>query len=197
MVEANIFVPRDAGTLGAFFIAMKKAEKTLFVQDLSEQLKSATAVVLIDYTHLTVKGQQELKKRLREVEARMVVVKNTLFRIAGKEAKVSEDSLSDSVLSGPTAVIISEKDPIAPLQVLYKFSQEFEIPQFKVGIIDGSFQNKEALTAIAKLPSKEILFAQTVGVIAQPMYGLVGVLQANLQKLVFIISEYKSMRAGE
>src|SRR3989344_5256463 len=97
---------------------MKKAEKPFLVQDLTEQLKSATSVVLIDYTGLSVKMQQDLKKRLKEAGAGMSVIKNTLIKLAGKEAKMPEESLTDTVLSGPTAIIICEADPIAPLQIL-------------------------------------------------------------------------------
>ena len=168
---------------------MKKTEKHLFVDNLTEQLKSATCVVLVDYTGLSVKMQQDLKKRLSEVGAQMTVVKNTLFRLAGKGAEVPEETLEDTVLSGPTAMILTEEDAIAPLQVLHKFAKEFEIPSFKVGLVEKSFQDKDTLERLAQLPSKEILMAQAVGAIAGPMYGLVGTLQGNLQKLVYILKE--------
>jgi len=168
---------------------MRKSEKPFYVANLTEQLKSAASVVLVDYTGLTVKLQQELKSRLRVVGAELSIVKNTLFKRAGSEAKIPEDSLTDTVLSGPTAMVISEKDPIAPLQVMYKFAKEFEIPQFKIGIIDGSFLDKEALEDLSKLPSKELLFGAVVGTIASPMYGLISTLQGNLQKLYWILQE--------
>lgn len=168
---------------------MKKTEKTFFVQNLTEQLKSATSVVLVDYSGLSVKMQQELKARLSEVGAQMTVVKNTLFKLAGKGAKIPEETLEDTVLTGPTAMIITEEDPIAPLQVLYKFAKEFEIPQFKVGLVEKSYQDKETLEKLAQLPSKKALMAQAVGTIAQPMYGLVGTLQGNIQRLLFILNE--------
>src|SRR3989304_3088605 len=180
---------------GAFFYvedkrSMKKADKTIFVQNLTEELKGASSIVLVDYTGLTVKAQQELKKRLREVGARLAIVKNTLFRLAGTNAKVSEDTLTDSVLTGPTALVITKGDPIAPIQILGKFAQEFELPQLKVGVVDGKFQDKESLFVLSKLPSKEILLGQAIGTIASPLYGIVGVLQGNLKKLVFILNEY-------
>jgi large subunit ribosomal protein L10 len=168
---------------------MKKAEKPLFVENLKEELKSATLACLIDYSGLSVKMQQDLKKRLKEVDAKMLIVKNTLFRLAGKEALDSEEIVSDTVLKGPTALIITEEDPIAPLQVLAKFAEEFEIPQFKVGVVEGAYQNTDALIGLSKLPSKDVLVAQTVGGIAAPLYGLVGTLQANLQKLVFVLNQ--------
>jgi len=168
---------------------MKKVEKSLFVQNLTEELKSASSVVLINYSGLTVKMQQDLKKRLRQVEADMEVVKNNLFKLAGKEARIDENILTDTVLTGPIALIITEKDPIAPLQVLGKFVKEHEILEFKVGIVEGIFQDKESLTRLTKLPSKENLQAQIIGSLSGPLYGIVGVLQGNLQKLVYILQE--------
>ena len=177
------------GASCVFFNAMKKAEKTFFVENLTEELKTATCVVLVDYTGLTVAMQQDLKKKLAASGAKMLVVKNTLFRLAGKEAKVPEETLSDTVLSGPTAMIISNGDSLAPLQILAKFAKEHEIINFKVGIVDGVFQDKNTLTKLSQLPSKEILYGQLVGSIAGPMYALVGTLQGNLQKLVSILDQ--------
>jgi len=168
---------------------MKKTEKPFFVENLTGQLKSATCLVLVDYKGLTVKGQQELKNRLKESGARMEVIKNTLLKRAGIDAKVDEGVLSDTVLAGPTAMIVTEGDPIAPIQVLGKFAKESGIPQFKVGIVENIFQDKDGLTKISALPSKEILYAQTVGAISAPLYGIVGVLKGNLQKLVYVLSE--------
>jgi len=166
---------------------MLKAQKPLFVKNLSEELKTSVTVILVDYRGLGVKAQQELKKRLKTVNARMFVAKNRLFRLAGVEAKLPEETLTDTVLSGQTAFIISEADPIAPIQVIANFAKEFEIPQFKVGIVEGKFQDKAGLTTLSTLPSKEILFSQVVGGVAAPMYGIVAVTQANIQKLLYIL----------
>src|SRR3990167_782197 len=115
---------------------MKKAEKTIFVDNLTEELRLAKSVVLINFAGLTVKAQRELKKRLKEVGARMVVVKNTLLKRAGEAAKVDKEILSDSVLEGQTALVLTEGDPIASLSVMGKFAREFEVPKFKVGIVE-------------------------------------------------------------
>ena len=177
------------GTLGAFFNAMKKTEKSLFVQNLTEEIKASSAVVLVDYAGLSVKMQQDLKEKLREVNARMVVAKNTLLRLAATDAKVSSEIYDDSAISGPTALIMTEGDPIAPLQVVSKFAKEFSIPSLKVGIVEGSFQDTENLTKLSKLPSKDVLYAQAVGAIGGPLYGLVYSLQANMTKLVYVLNE--------
>jgi large subunit ribosomal protein L10 len=167
---------------------MKKSEKETFVKKLAEELKDASSMVLVDYAGLTVKAQQELKKRLAKVGAKLSIVKNTLVKIAGKDAKVDEGTLSDSVLAGPTALILTKEDPIAPIQILGKFTQEFEIPQLKVGIVEGKFQDKDSLLVLSKLPSKEVLFSQTIGAISSPIYGIISVLQGNLQKLVYLLN---------
>ena len=157
---------------------MKKAEKVLFVDNLTAELSSKKNFVLINYTGLTVKSQQELKKRLKEVGAKMLVVKNTLLKRASETAKLDKEILTDEILSGQTALVISEGDPISFIQVIGKFTKEFSVPQMKVGIIDGLFQNSLFLSQISILPSKDVLLSQ-----------LLGVLSGNLQKLVYVLSQ--------
>src|SRR3972149_3084273 len=113
---------------------MKKAEKPIFVENLTAELASAKSVVLINFAGLSVKSQQELKRRLKEVDAKMMVVKNTLLKRAGQTAKIPADTLSEDVLAGQTALVIGSSDPIAPIQVLGKFASQFDVPSFKVGI---------------------------------------------------------------
>lgn len=168
---------------------MKKLEKKLFVENLTEELIIAKSIVLIDYSGLSVKAQQELKKRLKDVGGRLIVVKNTLLKLAGKAAKLSNEILTDKVLSGPTALIISDEDPLSPLQILYKFSQEKGVLNLKVGIIENAFYDKESITKIASLPGREVLLGQLLGSLTEPKYQLVGTLNSNLQKLLYILKE--------
>jgi large subunit ribosomal protein L10 len=175
-----------------FFIFMTtkaqiKPEKAKLVKDLVEKIKSAKSTVFVDYSGMDVKSQQDLKKRLKEAGSSMLIVKNTLIKIAGKEAKVNPEALEDSILSGQTAIIFSDEDPVSPIQTLGKFIEETEMPSLKVGIVEGNFQDKDSLVRISKLPSKEILLGQVMGAISAPIYGLVGTLEANLQKLIWVL----------
>ncbi len=165
---------------------MLKADKIQLVKDLTEDLKEAKAVVLVDYMGLTVKQGQDLKKQLKAVGAGMSVVKNTLFRLAAKENKLPSE-LSDTVLDGPSALVITKEDPIAPLQVLAKFAKALQLPQFKVGVIEGTFHDKAGLLKLSTLPSREVLLGQAVGAIAAPLYGIVSTLQGNIQKLLYVL----------
>lgn len=168
---------------------MKKAEKSIFVDNLTEDLKTAKSIILVNFSGLTVIAQQELKKRLKESGSRLVVVKNSLLKRAGEKAKVEPQILTDTVLSGQTALVISDADPISPLQVLGKFSKEHETPKFKVGVVEGSFQDSDQLLKLSSLPGRDALLGQLLGVLMGSEYGLVGTLNANLQKLVYVLDQ--------
>jgi large subunit ribosomal protein L10 len=174
---------------------MKKLEKIVFVDNLKQELKNAKSVALVNYAGLGVKAQQELKKRLSEVGGKMIVVKNTLLRRAGESVGFDKKLLSEEVLSGQTALIIAGEDPIAPIQVLGKFAKEFEVPKFKVGVVEGSFHNSLSLSQISLLPNRDALLGQLLGTLMGSQYGLVGTLNANLQKLVYIL-DVKSQSAN-
>lgn len=174
-----------------FFIEkiMKKAEKQLFVENLTKELKDAKSVVLVNYSGMGVKAQQDLKAKLGEVDAKMVVVKNTLLKKAGEDAKIDAGLIEDEVLTGQNALIIANGDPIAPLSVLGKFAKEFEIPHFRVGVVEGSFQDEASLIRLSSLPGKDALLSQVLGSLMSPLYGLTGSLGGNLGKLVYVLDQ--------
>ena len=169
---------------------MLKAEKVFFVENLKAELKDAKSVVLVNYAGLTVKSQQELKARLSEVGGKMIVVKNTHLSRAAEEAGFKKENLEKDVLTGQTALVIATgEDTVAPIQILGKFAKEFEVPKFKVGVVEGSFQDSEALTKLSTLPGRDALLSQVLGTLMGLEYGLVGTLNGNLQKLVYVLDQ--------
>lgn len=166
---------------------MKKTEKTILVDNLSEELKAAKSVVLINYAGMNTKAMVELKGRLKEAGSHLVVVKNTLLKLAGEKAHLDKEVLTDTVLEGQNALILSSEDPIAPLQIIAKFTKEFEVPKMRVGIVEGTFQDEDALSKLSTLPSRDILLGSVLGALMASQYGLVGTLNGNLQKLVYIL----------
>ncbi|MDP3994548.1 MAG: 50S ribosomal protein L10 [bacterium] len=167
---------------------MKKAEKTFFVENLTEELKSAKSFVLVNFSGLSVKLQQELKSKLKKAGAKMLVVKNTLLKRAGEKAKIDAEILSDSVLFGQTALIISNDDPVSYIQVLGNFAKENEVPTFKVGIVEGVFQNPETLEKLSTLPGRDVLLGQLLGALTSPIQNLIGTLQNPVQKLIYTVN---------
>lgn len=172
-----------------------KQEKKDHVDSLSESLKSAKSVVFVDYAGMGVSLQQNFKSKLREVGGTMLVAKNTLISLAGKKAQLPEEATTYDLLSGQTAMILSGEDAVASIQILGKFAKDNEIPKIKAGVVEGVYQDEAGVLKISKLPSKEQLQANVVGAIAGPMYGLVGTLQGNLQKLVYILDQARLKKA--
>lgn len=168
---------------------MKKQDKVTFVDDLTQKLQGAKSIVLVNYSGLGVKAQQELKAKLSEVGGKLLVVKNTLLKLAGQKAKLDENTLKDEVLSGQTALLLASDDPIAPLQVLSKFAKENETPKLKVGIVDDKFFDSQTLTHLSTLPGRDALLGQLLGSLMSNMYQLVGTLQNPMQKLVYILKQ--------
>jgi large subunit ribosomal protein L10 len=174
---------------------MNKTEKAVLVDNLTKELKEAKSVILVDYAGLGITQQRELKKRLKEISARFFVSKNTLLKLAGKNAKVSDEALTDTVLSGQTALVFADADPVKPLSVLNKFAKEFERPKLKVGIIEGSFQNKGELETLAALGSKDAVIGGVIGILNAPTFNLVNTLHAKLHELVYVLSNLKSQNS--
>ncbi|GEM_PF-349671 len=166
------------------------------VSALSEALKNASSVMFVDYTTLTMKEGQALKKKLKEGNGKMLVAKNTLIKIAAKNANLPEEAFSDTILSGQTAVVVAEKDPVAPIQILGKFMADTEKTKWKAAVVEGIFQDAAGIGRISKLPGKDQLIAQVVGGISSPLYGLMSTLNGNIQKLVYVLhARQKSMNA--
>ena len=156
---------------------------------LSEALSAAHSTTLIDYTGMDVVALQDLRSKLANAGSRILIAKNTLIKLAAKDAGLPEDLGSEHVLSGQTAIVFADADPVAPIQIIGKFNKESELGSFKAGVVEGIFQDKDGMFKISNLPSRDELAAQVVGGIAAPLYGIVGTLQANLQKLVFILDQ--------
>lgn len=164
------------------------------VKILTEKLEKAKSLVLADYRGLTVEKQQELRESLKEVGGELSVVKNRLLQIALKKTNFSLPK-DQSPLTGPTILLLSFEDEIAPLKVLYNFTQDNEIPKIKFGFLDHNFLEQERVETFAQLPAREELQAKLVGLLSSPLRGTVYVLKGNLNKLVMILEELKKKKS--
>lgn len=162
---------------------MPSAKNIATVSRLQEQLQQAKSVVLADYRGLTVADMQALRAQIRAVGGTLTVAKNTLIKLA-----LPRDPLQ-RVLRGPTALILSQKDPFAPIKVLVDFakSHALNLPQPKAGLMDDKVLTADDIKAIATLPSREQLISNLLGQLQAPLYGLASVLQGNLRSLVYVL----------
>lgn len=167
---------------------MKKQQKIKIVEELKEKLAKAKSLVLTDYRGLTHQQLEQIKKGLKTVGAEFLVTKNTLLKIS---LTGNIPTKLNDFLTGPTAVLLSYEDEIAPLSPLSKFIKNFGLPKIKIGIIGDKDYTAEEILKLAALPSKEILQATLVTRLKSPIYGLHYALNYNLTKLAFVLKNIK------
>lgn len=161
---------------------MPTAEKVATVESLTELLKQSKGIYLTDFTGLDVPTFTELRKKLREEQVSFLVVKNRLAKLAVKEAGVEG---LDDLFIGPTGLVCTEDDAVAPARVLSKFAEGSDgKPVMKAGYIEGDVYLDAQLEALAKLPSREVLLGKMVSSMQSPISGLVYTLNGIIQKFV-------------
>ena len=159
---------------------MAKVElKRPIVQEISENIKDAQSVVVVDYRGLTVAEDTQLRKALREAGVSYKVYKNTLVNraIAGTEF----ESLKES-LEGPSAFAISKDDATAPARILAKFAKTAPALEIKAGVVEGTFYDANGMKAIANVPSREELLSKLLGSLQSPITNLARVLNQIAEK---------------
>lgn len=165
---------------------MPNAANKAQLEEIKSKLDDAGAIWVVDYRGLSVKQAQQLRRNIRAAEGQMFVYKNTLMHIALEEKNMPS---MDEILSGPSAFIFTGQDPVASAKAIKEFAKDNDALQIKGGIMDGQFQNAEAVQAIADLPSREELIAKLLGTINNPMAKTVRTLNAILEAPVRAIAE--------
>jgi large subunit ribosomal protein L10 len=138
---------------------MARPDKTAAVAELTEDFRTATATVLTEYRGLTVTSMKKLRRALG-AETKYSVVKNTLTKIAAKDAGVD---LSADLLTGTTAIAFIKGDPIAAAKSMRDFAKENPLLVIKGGIYEGKSITPAELMELANLESREVLLAKLAG----------------------------------
>ena len=166
---------------------MAKVElKQPIVQEISDNIKDAQSVVLVDYLGLTVAEDTQLRIQLREAGVTYKVYKNTLMNFAFKGTDF--ESLAP-MLDGPNAIAISTTDATAPARVLSKFAKTAPALEIKGGVVEGTFYDADGMKAIAAVPSREELLSKLLGSIQSPI--------ANFARVINQIAEQGGAAATE
>ena len=148
----------------------KKAQ----VAETAEVLKNAQTGILVDYRGLTVAEDTELRNELRKAEVQYFVIKNTLLKLATKEAGLEG---LDEVLHGPTAIAVSSEDPVAPAKVIADYAKKNDKLEIKSGFMDGAVMSLDEIKQLAATPNMETLIAKIMGSLNAPASNLVRLLQ--------------------
>jgi large subunit ribosomal protein L10 len=160
---------------------MPTAKKEATIEELRKRLGAAKHLFFTNYSGLTVGEMSKLRNELRRDGSTYAVVKNTLFSIAAGDELAAQ---LESFLAGPTGVIFSTEDPVAPAKALKTFSDDVKKIDVKAAYIDGKIVDAAGVAVLASLPPKAEVQAKLLGLLTSPMRGLVGVLSANRSGLV-------------
>lgn len=163
---------------------MARPEKVAAVQEIADKLRRGQGIVLTDYRGLNVKEMTELRKELRAVGVEFRVLKNTLTKIAAKDAGIEG---IDALLEGPTAVAFGYDDPVSAAKVISEYAKKNDRLEVKGGVLEGRAIDVDGVKALADLPSREELLAQVLRGMQSPIAGLVNVLQGTLRNFVYVL----------
>ena len=167
---------------------MNRDEKAAVIDRIAGELEASQAVFAVDYRGITVSQVADLRARLRAADATFSVVKNSLTERAADKA--GAEALK-SVLEGPTALTFVRGDAAAAAKALSDAQRVTEVLAFKGGLMDGQVVGPDEIRAIAKLPSREVLYAQLVGTVAAPLNGLARTLNALISGIAVQLGQIR------
>ena len=161
---------------------MAKVElKKPVVEEISESIKDAQAVIIASYSGITVEQDTALRKEMREAGVHYKVYKNTMMNFAFKGTDC--EPLCKH-LEGPNAVAISKDDATAPARSLAKYAKDVKTLKLVAGVVEGNYYDEAGVNALASIPSREVLLGKLLGSIQSPI--------ANLARVLNQIAESKA-----
>jgi large subunit ribosomal protein L10 len=161
-----------------------RAEKKILTKEYVARLNASPYFIVVNYKGLKVAHMTELRKRLVKAGAEVHIVKNSIFRIAAKEAGVGE---LNGALAGQLAVVTGQKDISAAAKALKNFAAEFDKLKFKFGYLNHQRLEEAAIVALADLPSLDVLRATILGLFNAPTTKLARLLNTPATQLAQVI----------
>ncbi len=165
------------------------------VKDLVERLSNTPSFYIVSFTKIPATEMNILRRKLREADSQMFVVKKTLLKIAFK--KVNIDEKVNDFLEGPVALVFLKSDPVPSSKVLIEFSKEKETFEIRGGLLKDKILYKEDIVRLSKLPSLEVMRAQTVFALKAPITNFVFSLKNIINKLVWCLEEIRKKKEAE
>ncbi len=154
-------------------IMAKVEQKKTIVEEITNHVKDAQCVVLVNYSGLTVEQDTILRREFREAGIVYKVYKNTMMNFAFKGT--SCESLTEH-LHGTNALAISADDATAPARILSKYAKQYPALEMIAGVVEGNYNDQAGMQALASIPSREELLGKLLGSIQSPISNLARVL---------------------
>jgi large subunit ribosomal protein L10 len=171
---------------------MPKQQKVDKVKELTRRFSSSQGAMFADFRGLTVKDATELRRSLRTAGASFSVVKNTLTRLAAREAGL-DGALA--LLEGPTAIAFIAEDAVSGAKAVLDLSKRFPALMVKGALIDGRVLGEEDARSLATLDSREVSIGKVAGVLQAPLARMTYLLRAPMQRIAFALAE-RGRQAG-
>lgn len=172
---------------------MPTSQKEGLVVEIKDRLNDAGALLIADYRGLTVKEMQELRKLLRATGSELKVYKNSLAEIAIRELALPN---LDAYLAGPTAIIFTGEDPVAPAKALTTFAKTHKALELKGGLVENQVVDAAGVKAIATLPSRDELIAKLLGTMLNPIVGFARVLNGPVEAFARTVAAVADQKAA-
>jgi large subunit ribosomal protein L10 len=173
---------------------MNREQKAAVIDEITAQINESEAVYAVDYRGITVAQAAELRGKLREADATLRVVKNTLTIRAADQAGV--EALKP-MLEGPTALTFARGDAAAAAKAVFDYARTTGLLPFKGGTLNGEALAPEQVQSIARLPTRDVLNAQFVNIVASPLTGLVTSLSNLISGLARQLSQVAEQKAAD
>jgi large subunit ribosomal protein L10 len=174
---------------------MNRDQKAVAIKEIATQIDESNAIFAVDYRGISVPQVAELREKLRDADATFKVVKNSLTERAADQA--GAETLKD-YLAGPTALTFVRGDAATAAKAIADYAKATQLLPFKGGVMDGSALDVDQLRSLSRLPSREVLYGQLVGVVAAPVGGLVRSLAALVGGLASALGQVQQKKeSGE
>lgn len=155
-------------------------------------MEKAKALVFAGYRGLRVSEMTDLRARLRKGQSTIKVVKNRLMKRALRERGLEQ---LEEFFRDPTALAMSDGDPVSPSKILAEFAKSHDRLQIKGGFMDGRVLSAKEVDAIAKMPSREVLLSRALGSMQAPATNIVGVLAAVPRTLLYALNAIRETKS--
>jgi len=172
---------------------MARADKEAAVAELSRQFSDSAGAVLTEYRGLSVSQLKELRRALGD-DATYAVVKNTLTRLAARDAGVTE---FEDLLIGPSAIAFITGDAVQAAKGLRDFARANEPLVIKGGVLDGRSITADEIAKMADLESREVLLAKLAGVMQAPAQNAASLFSAPLAQLARVLGALQTKTEAE
>jgi large subunit ribosomal protein L10 len=168
---------------------VNREEKAASVAALRDRFRQATVALVATSQGLSVAKVQQLRRALKNAGGELKVAKNTLARRALKETAYAR---LEELLEGPTGLVLGYADPVAVAKVLVRFAEENEKLSIRAGVLDGKVLQPAAVTELAKLPTREVLIGQLLGLLQAPAAQLLRTIQEPGARLARLLDRLRA-----